>query len=111
MRVRGDCKPNAVDVTAYEPIPGKAEVRVRENITPYSEIDPETGELENGYEYDEYIFIMDDAIGLVTTITNNIEDWLITGRTSEVAPNASLYVTAKMDAIDAYTAEDRKSVV
>lgn len=48
---------------------------------------------------------MDDAIGLATTIQNNIEDWLLTGRTSEVAPNASLYVTARMDAVDEYTAE------
>ena len=96
MRVRGDSKPNVVDVTAHEPIPGKVEVR---------EKDPETGELEHGYEYDEYRFIMDDAIGLATTIQNNIEDWLLTGRTSEVAPNASLYVTARMDAVDEYTAE------
>lgn len=105
MRVRGDSKPNVVDVTAHEPIPGKVEVRVRENIVPYSEKDPETDELEHGYEYDEYRFIMDDAIGLATTIQNNIEDWLLTGRTSEVAPNASLYVTARMDAVDEYTAE------
>ena len=105
MRVRGDSKPNVVDMTAHEPIPGKVEVRVRENIVPYSEKDPETGELEHGYEYDEYRFIMDDAIGLATTIQNNIEDWLLTGRPSEVAPNASLYVTARMDAVDEYTAE------
>lgn len=105
MRVRGDCLPDVVDVTAYEPVPGKVEVRVRENIVPYSERDPETGEMENGYEYDEYKFIMDDVVCLATTIKNNIGDWLLTGRTLEVTPNASLYVTARMDAVDEYTAE------
>ena len=54
MRVRGNSLPDVVDVTAYEPIPGKAEVRVRENITPFSEKDPETGETESGYECAEY---------------------------------------------------------
>lgn len=34
-----------------------------------------------------------------------ITSWLLMGRTSEVAPNASLYVTAKMDDVDEYTAE------
>ena len=87
------------------PLDELLQIRVRENIVPYSERDPETGEMENGYEYDEYKFIMDDAIGLATTIKNNIGDWLLTGRTSEVAPNASLYVTARMDAVDEYTAE------
>lgn len=89
MRVRGDCLPNVVDVTAYEPVPGKVEVRVRENIVPYSERDPETGEMENGYEYDEYKFIMDDAIGLATTIKKNLSDWLATGRTLEINESAS----------------------
>jgi len=39
------------------------------------------------------------------TTERMITSWLLMGRTSEVAPNASLYVTAKMDDVDEYTAE------
>lgn len=105
MRVRGNAKPDVVDVTTYEPTPGKVEVKVRENIVPFKEEDTMTGETMSGYEYDEYTFIMDEQIGLVKSIKDNIGDWLATGRTLEVAPNATLYVNARMDAVDEYTAE------
>ena len=95
MRVRGNSLPDVVDVTAYEPIPGKAEVRVRENITPFSEKDPETGETESGYEYDEYKFVMDDAIGLSATIKKNLSDWLATARTLEINESASTLMDMK----------------
>ncbi|MCM1223823.1 MAG: hypothetical protein NC548_56165 [Lachnospiraceae bacterium] len=105
MRVKGSINPDVVDVTAYEPIPGKAEVKIRENITSFTETDPVTEEEVTGFVYDEYTFILDNAIGLRKTILDNLEDWLITGRTLEVAPNATLYLTAKDDAVDEYTAE------
>lgn len=105
MRVKGNASPEVVSVTVYEPIPGKAEVKIRENITPFEELDPMTEETVTGYEYDEYTFIVDNAIGLAKTIKSHLEDWLVTGRTLEVAPNATLYVTARMDAVDEYTAE------
>lgn len=105
MRVKGNIKPDVVEVTVFEPIPGKAEVRIRENIAPFTETDPMTEETVTGYEYDEYAFIVDNAIGLAKTIKKNIGDWLATGRSLEVAPNATLYVTARNDAIDEFTAE------
>lgn len=105
MRVRGNANPKTVSVTIYEPIPGKAEVKVRENVAPFETTDPVTEEVMSGYEYDEYTFIMDNAIGLEKTIEDNLADWLITGKTLEVAPNATLYVTARMDAVDEYTQE------
>lgn len=64
-----------------------------------------TGETVSGYEYDEYTFIVDNAIGLEKTIEDNLADWLATGRTLEVAPNATLYITAQEDAVDRYTQE------
>lgn len=64
-----------------------------------------TEEVVSGYEYDEYTFITDNVIGLEKTIEDNLEDWLATGRTLEVAPNATLYVTAQADAVDRYTQE------
>lgn len=89
MRVKGSIKPDVVDVTAYEPIPGKAEVKVRENIVPFTETDPETEESVSGYVYDEYTFILDDAIGLRKIIKDSLEDWLVTGRTLEINEGAS----------------------
>lgn len=103
MRVKGNAEPKAVSVTIYEPLPGKAEVRVRENVVPFEETDPMTETTVSGYEYDEYKFLVDNVIGLEQIIENDLEDWLVTGRTLEVSPNATLYVNARMDAVDEYT--------
>lgn len=89
MRVKGSIKPDVVDVTVFEPIPGKAEVKIRENIVPFTDADPVTGEDVTGFEYDEYTFILDDAIGLGKTIKDNLGDWLATGRTLEINEGAS----------------------
>ena len=105
MRVRGNVSPTVLSIEDYEPIVGKVEVRLRENINEFETEDEMTGETVTGYEYDEYTFILDNAEGLEKNIKANIEDWLTTGRTLEVAPKATLYVTAKSDAVDEYTQE------
>jgi hypothetical protein len=57
------------------------------------------------YEYDEYTFVLREKETLQTEIEANMDDWLITGRTLEVDPMATLYVTARVTAIDEYTEE------
>lgn len=104
MRVKGNLKPDVLNIVPYEPIEGKVEVKLRENVVPYEDTDPETGDvIGEGFEYDEYTFILDNTKGLKKTIESNIEDWLTTGRTLEVDIRATLYVTAKNDAVDEYT--------
>ena len=105
MRVNGNISPDVLSIENYEPIPGKVEVRLRENINEVDKTDEMTGETITLYEYDEYSFILDNEKNLRKKIQNHIEDWLTTGRTLEVAPNATLYVSAKSDAIDEYTNE------
>lgn len=105
MRVNGNISPDVLSIENYEPIPGKVEVRLRENINEVEKTDEMTGETITLYEYDEYSFILDNEKNLRKKIQNHIEDWLTTGRTLEVAPNATLYVSAKSDAIDEYTNE------
>lgn len=105
MRVRGNISPNVLNIESYEPIEGKIEVRLRENIVPFEEIHPMSSVSVTGFEYDEYTFILDDSKGLEKKIRANLEDWLTTGRTLEVDPKATLYVTAKVTAIDKYTEE------
>jgi hypothetical protein len=105
MRVNGNISPDVLSIEDYEPIPGKVEVRLRENINEVEKTDEMTGETITLYEYDEYSFILDNEKNLRKKIQNHIEDWLTTGRTLEVAPNATLYVSAKSDAIDEYTNE------
>lgn len=105
MRVNGNVSPDVLSIENYEAIPGKVEVKIRENISEIEKTDEMTGEVINLFEYDEYIFILDNEKGLKKKIQNNLENWLITGRTLEVAPQATLYVTAKADAIDEYTEE------
>lgn len=101
MRVKGNLQPEAVSVSPYEPRTGYVEVKVRENIAAYTET---VGEEEtSGYEYDEYTFIV--PLVSAEAVRNNLSAWLATGRCSEVAPNASLYMTAKDDAVDEYTAQ------
>ena len=105
MRVNGNISPDVLSIENYEPIPGKVEVKLRENINEVEKTDEMTGETITLYEYDEYSFILDNEKNLRKKIQNHIEDWLTTGRTIEVAPNATLYVSAKSDAIDEYTNE------
>lgn len=105
MRVNGNISPDVLSIEDYEPIPGKKEVKLRENINEVEKTDEMTGETITLYEYDEYTFILDNEKNLRRKIERNFEDWLTTGRTLEVAPNATLYVTAQIDAIDAYTDE------
>ncbi len=105
MRVNGNISPDVLSIENYEPIPGKVEVKLRENINEVEKTDEMTGETITLYEYDEYSFVLDNEKNLRKKIQNHIEDWLTTGRTLEVAPNATLYVSAKSDAIDEYTNE------
>jgi len=105
MRVNGNISPDVLSIENYEPIPGKVEVKLRENINEVEKTDEMTGETITLYEYDEYSFILDNEKNLKKKIQNHIEDWLTTGRTLEVAPNATLYMSAKSDAIDEYTNE------
>lgn len=105
MRVKGNVAPTVLSIEDYEPIEGKVEVRLRENIEEVETEDTMTGETVTGYEYDEYVFILDNIKGLKKAIEADIDNWLTTGRTLEVAPNATLYVTAKSDAVDEYTQE------
>ena len=90
MRVQGNINPNPVSVTDYRPIPGTAEIRLRENINAVTVSDEVTGQSVSMYEYDEYTFILPDREGLRDDIEANIADWLITGRTLEVNQNASI---------------------
>lgn len=105
MRVKGNVTPDVLSIEKYEPIPGKVEVRVRENISQFEEVDSMTKATITGYVYDEYTFVLDDVKGLKKKIEANLEEWLTTGRTLEVDPKATLYVTAKATAVDNYTAE------
>lgn len=104
MRVRGNVSPDVLNIVPYEPIVGKVEVKLRENIVPYEEADPDNGDIVGtGFEYDEYTFILDDVKGLRKTIEGNMEDWLTTGRTLEIDTRATLYINARNDAVDEYT--------
>lgn len=105
MRVRGSKSPNAFSIDTYGGDPNKVEVRLYENIKHYEEKREGTEETIKGYEYDEYLFILDNVENLSETIQNNLDEWLSTGRTLEVDTRASLYVTAKATAIDEYTEE------
>ncbi|RDY21450.1 hypothetical protein [Criibacterium bergeronii] len=105
MRVKGDISPNVCSIEPFGGEVGKVEVRLRENIKPYEEKNEETGEVISGFEYDEYLFVLDDTENLSENIQNNFSDWLTTGRTLEIDPRATLYITAKTTAIDEYTEE------
>lgn len=105
MRVRGSNSPNAFSIEVYGGDPSKVEVRLRENIKAYEEKLEGMNETIQGYEYDEYLFILDKTENLSEIIQNNLEDWLTTGRTLEIDSRATLYITAKATAIDEYTEE------
>lgn len=105
MRVKGNIKPDVLSIEEYAPIEGKVELRVRENISEFTETDSRTEEAITGYQYDEYAFIIDNEKGLEKKVKADLDNWIATGRALEVSPMASLYVTAKSDAVDAYTQE------
>ena len=105
MRVKGNVSPNVLDIEAYAPTLGCAEVRLRENINEIFVTDEMSETPITMYEYDEYTFVLREKETLQTEIEANMDDWLITGRTLEVDPMATLYVTARVTAIDEYTEE------
>lgn len=92
MRVQGNINPNPVSVMDYRPIPGTAEIRLRENVIQVG---------DNLYEYDEYTAHLPDRDGLEQDIRDNLEDWLITLKTLEVNQNASIVAAQRQD-IKAY---------
>ena len=90
MRVKGNIYPELITVEPYLPARGKVEVRVRENVKEVTVTDSVTGEAVTMYEYDEYVFHVPDKPGLFDEISNNLNDWLATGRSLEVNENASM---------------------
>ena len=62
MRVNGNIYPEIITVESYLPIPGMAEVRLRENVAQLS---------DTLYEYDEYTMLMKDSPGLKEEIAAN----------------------------------------
>lgn len=103
MRVKGNVSPNVLDIEHYAPKAGHVEVRLRENINTIVEMDEMTGHEISMFEYDEYTFILPDREGLPDEIEANLTDWLATGRTLEVDPNASIVADQHRD-INAYEA-------
>ena len=81
MRVNGNIYPEIITVESYLPIPGMAEVRLRENVAQLS---------DTLYKYDEYTMLMKDSPGLKEEIAANLSGWLTTLRTLEVNENASI---------------------
>lgn len=90
MRVRGNISPNVLNIEAYHPVPGYVEVRLRENIQEVSKTDTMTGASITMFEYDEYLFLLNDKEGLREEIEKNMADWLATGRVIEVNFGASI---------------------
>lgn len=90
MRVRGNISPVTLSMESYLPLEGYVEVRLRENINEVTETDPQTETAVTLFEYDEYTFLLKDREGLQEDIENNLNDWLITGRTLEVNESASI---------------------
>lgn len=84
MRVNSGIEPDIISIEPYMPIAGYVEVRLRENV---SSFDKEEGLM---YAYDEYVFHIPDKPELSNEISNNLNDWLATGRSLEVNENASM---------------------
>lgn len=99
MRIRGDISPDAFTINTHGADYDKVEVRVRENVRPYEDAD------SNGYEYDEYLFVLKRKEGLEESVERNLDEWVETGRNLEIDSRASLFVTARADAVDEYTEE------
>lgn len=95
MRVRGNVAPDALSICDYPPVPGHAEVRLRENISELSEFDEQTGREVKIFEYDEYTFHLPGRENLMEEIEANMADWLATGRTLEINEGASAFVAEK----------------
>lgn len=90
MRVKGNILPNVLNIEEYRPLPGYAEVRLRENFKEVTVTDEMTEAAVTMIEYDEYTFILKNRDTLREDIEANMEDWLITGRTLEVNEGASI---------------------
>ena len=101
MRVKGNISPVTLLIEHYMPMDGYVEVRLREDIKAVTDTDPQTGIAVTMYEYDEYTFVLPDREGLRDEIEANLTDWLATGRTLEVNPNASIVADQRRD-INAY---------
>lgn len=103
MRVQGNINPNPVSVVDHRPIPGTAEIRLRENVVQIG---------DNLYEYDEYTAHLPDRDGLEQDIRDNLADWLVTLRTLEFNQNASIAVAQQRDiaAYDQAMAEIEKAL-
>ena len=101
MRVYGNVLPETLLIEPYAPSDGYVEVRLREDIKEVTDTDPQTGIAVPMYEYDEYIFLLKNREGLRDEIEANLTDWLATGRTLEVNPNASVVAAQRRD-INAY---------
>lgn len=105
MRVRGSVMPEIVSVTEYGKDKNFYEVRLRTNIQPFEDNDADTGRKSKGYIYDEYLKILKKDKKILEHINNHFDDWIASCRVSEICTDASLYVDAKKEAIDAYTKE------
>lgn len=88
MKVYRNYPTQMVTVERYDPLPGYAEVRLRENIKNITPTD-----VENPtplFEYDEYVIHVKEKDGLQAEIESNLAEWLATGRMLEVNENASV---------------------
>lgn len=103
MRVSGNVYPSVLNIEPYAPKAGHVEARLRNNINPIVAKDDMTGKEISMFEYDEYTFVLPDREGLRDEIEANLTDWLATGRTLEVNPNASIVADQRRD-INAYEA-------
>lgn len=100
MRVIGDYVPDKISIIDSPVKEGYVEVKIRENVEPYSHEDEET---YSGYQYDEYQFTVSKRDDLEKDIEENWSTWVESGKTQELNPMATMYLTARMDAIDEYT--------
>lgn len=103
MRVRGNLKPDVLSIDRYNPDTKKVEVRLRENILEFEEYDSMSKKTIIGYEYDEYVLVVDNELELEKKIEADFDNWLMTGRTVEINTQATLYINARNDAVDEYT--------
>lgn len=105
MKVRGSVIPEKISVTEYGGDKNFYEVRLRTNIQPFENNGDNTEGKPKGYIYDEYIQILKKDKKIIESINNHFDDWVASCRCSEIPTDASLYVDAKKEAIDAYTKE------
>ena len=83
MRVISDIEPNKIHIEDYVKQAGYVEVRIRDNIKEVQVIDYDN-EIESfKYEYDEYIFIVENQDNLEKSIEDNFSDWILTGMSNE----------------------------